>query len=519
MTTDKLAIRGGLTRRQVFLLSGGAALAGAMGLPAFAQDAAKAGGVLKVAAPWNASSLDPATGGSGGDHSFLWTIYDTLVEWDYDTLLPRPGLAKWSFPDPRTMVLDIAPDVVFHDGTPLDAEAVMFNLERGRTDERSNIKADLVNVETTTVTGPLQVTLSLKLPDSALPAILSDRAGMMVSPASIAAHGANSNRNPVGCGPWKFVSWTDNDKIVVTRNETYRHAGRPSLDGIEFVIIPETATGLRSMTSGGNDMIYQVPARLKPVLERASSIRPFVAPTLACIKFYLNYGRAPLDNVKVRQAMNYAIDRQAFIAAALAGIGEPAAMLLPKAHWAHDASLAELYPYDPDRARELLAEAGYKDGLELNLGGYNDQDQVLRSEIVQAQLEKAGFKPRFTRGTLPEISAQFFGAEKKFDALLSLWTGRPDPAMTYEGVFGAGSYYNAGRAADPALTELLARSREVDAIEDRTRAFAAVQRNVMENALTVPIAFQYEISGLSQGFDGYQPNLLGKPRFDAIHLV
>lgn len=519
MTTDKQTIRGGLTRRQVFLLSGGAALAGAMGLPAFAQDAAKAGGVLKVVALSNPSSLDPATGGSGYDHSFLWTIYDTLTEWDYDTLLPRPGLAEWSFSDPRTMVLDIAPDVVFHDGTPLDAEAVKFNLERGRDDERSNIKADLANVETVTVSGPLQVTLGLKLPDSALPAILSDRAGMMVSPASIATHGTNSNRNPVGCGPWKFVSWTDNDRMVVARNETYRHAGRPALDGIEFVIIPESATGLRSVTSGGNDMIYQLPARLKPVMDRTSSIKQFVTPTLACIKFYVNYGRAPLDNLKVRQALNFAIDREAFVAAALGGVGESAAMLLPKAHWAYDASLADLYPYDPERARALLEEAGYKDGLELNLGGYSDQDQVLRSEIMQAQLEKAGFKPRFTRGTVPEISAQFFGAEKKFDAMLSLWTGRPDPSMTYEGVFGGESYYNAGRTADPALTEMLARSREVEAIEERAKAFADVQRNVMENALTVPIAFQYELSGLSDRFTGYQPNLLGKPRFGAIHIV
>ena len=519
MKTDELLIRGGLTRRHFFLLSGGAAVAGLSGLPALAQEAVKAGGVLKVVAPTNPSSLDPATGGSGFDHSFLWTIHDTLVEWDYDTLVPHPGLAAWAFPDPKTMVLDIVPDVFFHDGTPLDAAAVKFNIERGRDDERSNIKADLANVDSVNVTGPLQVTLGLKSPDSALPAILSDRAGMMASPAAIAKHGADSNRNPVGCGPWKFVSWTDNDRVVVTRNENYRRAERPLLDGIEFVIIPESATGLRSVTSGGNDMIYQVPARLKAVLDRTPAVQQFVAPTLACAKFYLNFGRAPFDNLKVRQALNFAIDRQAFIAAALGGVGEPAAMLLPKAHWAYDGTLADLYPYDPDRARALLAEAGHKDGLELNLGGFNDQDQVLRSEIMQAQLEKAGFKPRFTRGNLPEIAAQFYGNEKKFDALLSLWTGRPDPSMTYGSLFGGESYYNAGRTAEPSLTALLARSREVEKTEERAKVFSELQRNVMENALTAPIAFSFELSGLVERFAGYEPNLLGKPKFDAIHIV
>jgi len=105
--TDCNRTIGTLTRRDIMALAGGAALAGLTGLPAFAEDAIKKGGVLKVAAPTNPSSLDPATGGSGADHSLLWTMYDTLIEWDYDTLKPKPGLAKWSYPDPKTMDLDI----------------------------------------------------------------------------------------------------------------------------------------------------------------------------------------------------------------------------------------------------------------------------------------------------------------------------------------------------------------------------------------------------------------------------
>ena len=97
---------GALHRREMLALMGGAAAAGTFGLPAFAQDQKK-GGILKIAAPANPSSLDPATGGAGSDHSILWTMYDTLVEWDYETLKPNPGLAKWSYPDPKTLVFDI----------------------------------------------------------------------------------------------------------------------------------------------------------------------------------------------------------------------------------------------------------------------------------------------------------------------------------------------------------------------------------------------------------------------------
>ncbi|MBP8307884.1 MAG: hypothetical protein KAY46_11505, partial [Burkholderiaceae bacterium] len=121
---------------------------------AIAQGAPRRGGVLKVAAPANPSSLDPATGGAGTDHVFLYTMFDTLIEWEYATLQARPGLAEsWSFTDPKTMVLNLRKGVVFHDGTPFDAAAVKFNIERAKTAPRSNIKADLATVETVEATG------------------------------------------------------------------------------------------------------------------------------------------------------------------------------------------------------------------------------------------------------------------------------------------------------------------------------------------------------------------------------
>lgn len=101
-----------------------------------------------------------------------------------------------------------------------------------------------------------------------------------------------------------------------------------------------------------------------------------------------------------------------FVKATMNGLGEPARMTLPSTHWAYDKSIANLYPHDPDKARKLLAEAGFKDGLELTIGGYVDQDSVRRGEVIQDQLGKAGIRLKFTRGTIAEISAQFFATEK-----------------------------------------------------------------------------------------------------------
>src|SRR5437764_4553208 len=208
------------TRRELMALMTGAAAGVALGSPAFAQGTPKRGGILRISAPANPSSLDPATGGAGSDHAFLFTMYDTMTEWDFETLKPKPGLAEsWSFTDPVTFVLNIRAGITFHDGTPLDAEAVKFNLERNKTDQKSNIKADLAAMASVAVTGPMQVTLKLNTPDAALPGILSDRAGMMVSPMALKASSAgNVARTPVGAGAYAFVSWADGEQIADKRN-------------------------------------------------------------------------------------------------------------------------------------------------------------------------------------------------------------------------------------------------------------------------------------------------------------
>lgn len=512
----------GTTRREMMALMTGAAAGVVLAGGASAQGAPKRGGILRISAPANPSSLDPATGGAGSDHAFLFTMYDTLTEWEFDTLKPKPGLAEsWKFTDPTTFVLNIRPGVTFHDGTPLDAEAVKFNLDRNKGDAKSNIKADLASVDTVEVTGPMQVTLKLKNPDAALPGILSDRAGMMVSPAALKASGADGNvaRKPVGAGAYSFVSWADGEKIVVKRNEKYWKPNRPYPDGIEISIIPELATGARSVTAGQNDLMYQVPPRQKAILERSSSIKVTSGPTLYVFQIFLNWAKPPFDDIKVRKALNFAIDREAFVKAALAGLAEPAYMNLPKAHWAYDKSVAELYPYNPDMAKKLLADAGHKEPLTIELVGYPDQDSVQRQEILIEMLRKVGMIAQFRNAPIAETSAAFFGPEKRGSGIMSAWTGRPDPSLTYSLMYTKDAYYNGGRAPVPAeLEAAIKESRASEDIELRRKAFATVQRLVMENALVAPLAFQFELVAMNKKVQGYRPNLLGKPKYDDVWL-
>lgn len=504
------------TPRRAFV-AGGLALAAAR--QSWAQAGARKGGVLKISAPTNPSSLDPATGGSGQDHAFLYPIFDTLVAFDYATLQAKPGLAdSWKYADPKTLVMNIRSGVLFHDGTACDAEAVKFNLDRNRTDQRSSIKADLATVEAVEVTGPLQVTLKLTQADSALPLILSDRAGMMCSPKAVKELGKDHDRKPVGAGPWKLVSWNDNEKVVYTRFDKYWQSGQPLLDGLEFAIISETNTGLRSVVAGQNDFVYFLSPQQKAVIDRSKNINAVTGPTLYCVQIFLNYGRPPLDNAKVRLAINHAIDRVAFSKATMGGLAEPAWMALPSAHWAYDPALANGWPHDPDKAKKLLAEAGHPNGIEITMLGYSDQRSQQRQEVLLEQLSKAGIRCKWQTGSIPEMSAAFF-ADKRGEGLLAAWTGRPDPSLTYSLMFAKGSYYNAGRTEwSPELTAALLESRASEDLAARKAAFAKVQKIVVDSALVVPLVFQLELDAQVAKVKGYRPNLLGKPRFDGVWL-
>lgn len=509
-----------LRRREFLGLLSGVAAVAAMARPStLLANVMNNGGVLRIGASANPSSLDPATGGAGTDHVFLYPIFATLIEWDYDSLQAKPGLAEsWEFPDAQTLVLNLREGVKFHDGTALDADAVKFNLDRNRTDSRSNIRSDLASVETVEVTGPNQVTVHLNTPDTSLPLVLSDRAGMMVSPASIEKFGNSSDRNPVGAGAMKFVQWNDGDRIVLERNPDYWNSERPLVDGIDFRIITDSSTRLRSVQSGQTDLAYQLEGRQKALIERGGNIQGVYGATVYCFQIYLNHSKGPLANVKVRQAINYAIDRDALVRASMNGAGEPAFMNLPSSHWAYDDDVAKLYSYDPEKAKALLTEAGYPDGIELDMRGYNDQGSVQRQEIIMGMLANVGIRGRFRTGTIPDMSAAYF-ARGEGDFLVSAWTGRPDPSLTYGLLYAENSYFNAGKVPPPdGLMEAITASRSTNDQSERKQAFSTVQKIVMENALVVPLAFREDIMAATASVQNLQTNLLGKPKFEHVYL-
>jgi peptide/nickel transport system permease protein/peptide/nickel transport system substrate-binding protein len=166
-----------------------------------------------------------------------------------------------------------------------------------------------------------------------------------------------------------------------------------------------------------------------------------------------------------------------------------------------------------------MAEAGFPNGFEFNVLGYSDQTAQQRQEVLLEQLGKVGIRMKFTRGSVADTSALFFGPEKRGDAILAAWTGRPDPSSSYSLMFSKEGFYNTGHVQlVPEMPEALAAAQSTVDIDQRREAFRRVQKLVVDNALFCPLVFDPEIDAHGPRVRNYRPNLLGKPKFDEVGL-
>jgi ABC-type transport system substrate-binding protein len=502
------------------LMMGTAAAAGALLLPAgtLAQGTPRKGGVLRVAMPYNPGSVDPMTGRNLTDFNVLYGVFDALIDFEPLTLELKPGLAKsWKITDLKTLVLDLVDGVTFHDGSPFNAEVVKFNLDRYKNDPRSNVKSDLSSVDKVEVTGPSQVTIRLNKPNVGLPVILTNRVGLMVSPKAIQEKGPNVDRTPVGTGPFKFVSWQDNDNFVLTRNENYWKPGLPYLDGLNMRIISELNTVARTVTSGETDVALNLQPQQKAVADRASGVVTKTFPSLVPYGIFLNYSRPPLDDVRVRQALNYAINRDEVNKVAALGLGQVSSAIISKAHWACDPATANYYTYDVDKAKKLLAEAGHADGLEIESVGWPDQTAMQRQELIISQLAKAGIRVKLT-ALSPQQAVQAFMIERKGAMFISPSSPFADPSQFYENLFGKDALRNAGRVELPGFRELLDATMDTPEQTARKAAFAKLQKFVVEQALQVVQFIAPAIVVMSPKVQNYQDGLPATPKFTEVWL-
>ncbi|MCL4424139.1 MAG: ABC transporter substrate-binding protein [Firmicutes bacterium] len=350
-------------------------------------------GQVVVAQGVDATTMDPAMHAETPTGNIQRNIFDSLIFRNKDMKL-EPGLAlSWKALDDRHWEIVLRQGVKFHDGTPLTAKDVKFTLDRIiNPDQKSPRRSNLEAIDKVEIVDDYKLTVTTKAPYPILPGRLADE---LIVPADYVKKVGDAEfaKNPIGTGPYKFIKWVKDDQVVLEANTNY-WKGAPTIKTVIFRPIPETSTRIAELQTGAVDIIVNVPPDQVKTLESGTNTRVSTAPSsrVIFIGFVANKG-GPLANAKVRQAINYAVDVDSIIKNILLGNGYRVASPLTKAHFGYDPDVKP-YTFDPGKAKELLKEAGYPNGVELTMDSPNGR-YLMDKEIAEAvvgQLAQVGIK-------------------------------------------------------------------------------------------------------------------------------
>lgn len=365
------------------------AIASAMALTA-SLGAAQAQGNLTVALQLEPPHLDPTSAAAGAIDSVVYSnIFEGLTRFMGDGSIV-PGLAEsWDISDDGLIyTFRLRDGVTFHDGTAMDAEDVKFSLDRARAEDSANAqKALFAAISEVEVGDPLTVKITLSEPNGLFLFNLAWGDAVIVAPESI----ENIKTNPIGTGAFKFVDWVQGDKVDVAKNPDYW--GTPAvLDTATFKFVSDPTAAFAAVMAEDVDVFAGFPAPENlPQFEADPRFQVLVGSTEGETILSTNNKQPPFDDIKVRQALAHAIDRQAIIDGAMFGLGTPIGTHFAPHHPAY-VDLTGNSAYDPEKAKALLAEAGLADGFETTLHLPPPSYARRGGEIVAAQLAEVGIK-------------------------------------------------------------------------------------------------------------------------------
>jgi len=457
-------------------------------LPAGAD--AQPQGELRVAIPWTPENLDPTMNLSSIRAMVGVSMFDSLVGRDGDNRIVPQLAESWRLVDDTTWQLKLRRGVVFHDGEPFNAEAVRFTFQRVLDPEqKSPNRANMAEIARVDVIDDYTVNLVTRQPYAPLINRLLD---FPMVPPRYATEKGNQGMalRPVGTGPYRFVELVKDDRLVVEAFD--RHwRGAPKIRRVVYKAIPEPFTRAAALRNSEVDLITTVPPNLARELERVAGVRVQRVPSTWIIYLGLNALKKPLSDGRVRQALNYATDVDAIVKTVLEGNGRRLEGPLTPQMFGYDASVKG-YSRDQARARRLLAEAGYPDGLEITLdspsGRYQGDKEI--AEALGGQWQKAGFRPKVQVAEWGAYFKRYLGKQFQDAYVLGLGGPMQDADELYNLVSskGRGLYYKNERV--DALFDL---GRATMETVKRRQVYRDLARAMVEDATWVFLLQQVDI--------------------------
>jgi peptide/nickel transport system substrate-binding protein len=469
-----------------------------IGLAAGAAQAQIPPGVLVVGQIAEPKSLDPQVVTALNDFRILMNVYDGLARYQDGTLKVEPALAKsWEISDDgKTYTFHLREGVAFHDGTPFNAQAVKFTFDRMLNEDHPYHDTGpfpfaffFSAIERTEVVGEYTVRFHLKAPYAPFLANLAYPVGLIVSPAAVKKYGKEFGHHPVGTGPFRFVEWISNRKVVVERSKKY-WGGAPKLKAVVFHPITNGNARVTAMLSGNLDVIVEVPPDAVDIFRRDERFHVYQQAGPHLWFLILNLREGPFRDKRVRQAVNYAIDKKALVNSLLQGTATVAnSPIVPAFAWAYNESL-DPYPYNPAKARQLIKEAGYQ-GAEITFfvteGGSGMLAPVAMATAIQANLAAVGLNARIEtyewNTYLNKVNAGLAG---KADMAEMAWmTNSPHilPYLTLRtAAFPEKGGFNSGYYSDPRVDKLLNTAQRSTDRTERVRLYKEIQEIVYKDA-------------------------------------
>ena len=473
--------------------------------PTLASHGTAAADTLTYATGTDAQTLDPQFVTDVPTSRIVMQIHETLVYPNAEGQIEGVLAESWEVsPDGRTWTFKLRPDVTFHDGSPLTAGAVKATFDRIMAEETgSPRKSAAGSVEQVSVIDDHTVEFVTKSTFAPFLAQLSAYNLAIMSPNAVERIGDDYSREPAGTGPYKLADWIPGETLTLARNEDY-WGSKPGISELKVQIVPEDSARVLMLMSGDADVVANVPPAMVEQLKSVPNVEIVQKTGFRTIYLAMNLAMQPFDNPKVRQATALAIDTQALVAGVMQGLatrgGGLESPVIP------GATFFDPYPYDPEAAKALLAEAGYPDGFETELyvptGRYINDKQL--GEAIQAQLAEIGIKASIKS---PEWGTyQALLREKTTVPLYLIGKGSPtgDLDLTLTLVAGSEGRMNFNNYSDAAVDDAIAKQREIMDVDERTEVLRTILAGIYDDFPYVVLFYEDQLFGQRDVVEGVE---------------
>ena len=470
--------------------------------------AALAQTTLRIGLAEDPDVLDPTLARTYVGRIVFASLCDKLFDIDENiNIVPQLALSHETSEDGKTVVIKLRQGVTFHDGEPMDAEAVKASFERHMTMQGSFRKPELAALDRVEVVDPLTVRLLLKAPFSPLIAQLTDRAGMIVSPKAAAQAGDKFGLRPVCAGPFKFVERVQQDRIVLEKFPGYWNAANIHIGRVEFRPIIESTVRLANVKSGSLEMIERALATDLPEIRADAKLKLATVPELGYQGITLNIGKSDAGkgafgkDPRIIQAFSLSLDRDAITKVAFNG------EFLPGNQWVSPKNpyYQSKFPVpkrDVAKAKELLKAAGVTSPLAIDLMVPNNPETRQVAEVVQAMAGEAGFEIRIR---VTEFATSLKEAEEgRYQAYMLAWSGRVDPDGNAYIFHRTKAPQNYGGYSDPDVDRWLDEARTKSSLPDRKAVYEKVTEKLLAEGSVVYLYHRLMIIAHTVKLEGYK---------------